>query len=392
MPSAYQVIVLGLGAMGSAAVYQLAKRGVRVLGFDQFDPPHNFGSSHGDTRITRKAIGEGPVYSPLSLRSYEIFSEIEKQVGEELLRITGGLMISSDRRTGTAHVANFFSQTLQAAKQYNIKHEVFTAEDMRKRFPQFAVKSDELGYYEYDAGFLRPEKCVRAQLDLAKANGAEIHTGEKVLEIRESDGGVCVRTAADTYTAKQAIVSAGSWLTQLIGDHYEDYFKVTRQALFWFDIENCYEQFVPPKFPVFIWETQGAEGMYGIPAVDGPRGGVKMSSSAYMQRTSPDEVARTVSPEEIETMYKLQIAPFFPLVGKKCIKSAVCLYTRTETAQFVIDRLHPSGSIIVCSACSGHGFKHSAAIGEALAQLATDGASTIDLSTMTFDRLPVLVS
>jgi sarcosine oxidase len=350
------------------------------------------GSTHGDTRITRKAIGEGPVYSPLSLRSYEIFAEIEKQVNEELLRKTGGLMISSDRRTGTAHVADFFAQTLQAAKQYDIKHEVFAAEEMKKRFPQFAVKDDELGYYEYDAGFLRPERCVRAQLDLAKANGAEIHTGEKVLEIKEVDGGVSVCTTDGIYSAKQAIVSAGSWLSQLIGERYEDYFKVTRQALFWFDIEHCYEQFAPPNFPIFIWETQGAEGMYGIPAVDGPQGGVKIASSAYMRRTSPDQVDRTVSQEEIETMYKLQIAPFFPLVGKKCIKSAICLYTRTETAQFVIDRLQQNSPIIVCSACSGHGFKHSAAIGEALAELATDGTSTIDLSTMTFDRLPALVS
>jgi sarcosine oxidase len=269
---------------------------------------------------------------------------------------------------------------------------MLTAQDMRKRFPQFAVKDDELGYYEYDAGFLRPERCVRAQLDLAKVHGAEIHTGEKVLEIKEGNGGVTVRTAHGTYSSEQAIVSAGSWLTQLIGDRYDDFFKVTRQALFWFDIEHCYEQFVPPHFPVFIWETQGAEGMYGIPAVDGPQGGVKIASSAYMRKTSPDTVDRVVSPEEIEAMYARQIAPFFPLVGKRCIKAAICLYTRTEGAQFVIDRLQPHGAIIVCSACSGHGFKHSAAIGEALAELTTKGESSIDLSSMTFDRLSVLVS
>jgi len=387
MSSSYKVIVLGLGAMGSAAVYQLAKRGVSVLGIDQFEPPHTFGSTHGDTRITRQAVGEGKQYTPLSLRSYEIFREIEKQVKEELLKVTGGLMLSSDRKSGSVHVPEFFAKTIAAAELYGIKHEMLSASEIRKKFPQFAVHDDEVAYYEYEAGFLRPERCVRAQLDLARSYGAEIHTGEKVLDVVDHGGGVAVCTADNTYECEKAIVSAGSWLPQLIDKKFASFFRITRQVLFWFDIENCYRQFSPPQFPIFIWETQGAEGMYGVPAVDGPKGGVKISSSHYMQDTSPDAVNRTVSAEEIETMYERQIAPFFPLVGEKCVRTAVCLYTRTPDAQFIIDRLKPDGSIIVCSPCSGHGFKHSAAIGEALAQLATEGKSKIDLSAMTFARM-----
>src|SRR6266566_9974628 len=172
----YDVAVLGLGAMGSAAAFQLAKRGRKVLGIDQFTPPHRFGSSYGETRITRLAIGEGEHYTPLVMRSHELWREIEKETGADLLTITGGLVISSIARTGMLHVDQFFSNTVAAAEKYRIPHQILSAADIRTRFPQFHIRDDELGYYEPSAGFLRPEACITAQLQLAGKFGAAIHT------------------------------------------------------------------------------------------------------------------------------------------------------------------------------------------------------------------------
>ncbi|HEY9777097.1 MAG TPA: N-methyl-L-tryptophan oxidase [Planktothrix sp.] len=380
MAHQYKVIVLGLGAMGSAAVYQLAKRGVQVLGIDRYNPPHNLGSTHGESRITRQAIGEGPHYTPLSLRSYEIFREIEKCTGEELLKVTGGLMISSERRTGSVHVENFFAQTLAAAQKYGIEHEMLDARQMRTKFPQFKVKDDELAYYEPEAGYLRPEVCVRTQLALARDHGAEIHTNERVIEIAEKASNTELRTeTGETYECEQLIVSAGPWLTELLGRDCPDIFTITRQRLFWFDIEDCFAQFQAPTFPVFIWEPQGAECLYGFPAIAGPKGGMKIATATYMERTTPDLTDRVVSSEEMRNMYELQIKPNFPQVGK-CIESDICLYTCTEDSGFIIDRLPSRPRTIICSACSGHGFKHSAAIGETLALLATGSTPAIDIS------------
>src|SRR5580692_10504360 len=160
----YQAIVIGLGAMGSAALYQLAKRGASVLGIDRYAPPHVHGSSHGDTRITRLAIGEGEHYTPLARRSHEIWREIEKETGADLLTVTGGLILSSPTKTAFTHVEDFFENTLAAARKHGIAHELLDAGEIRKRFPQFAVRNDEVGYFEKEAGFLRPEECVRSQL------------------------------------------------------------------------------------------------------------------------------------------------------------------------------------------------------------------------------------
>lgn len=387
MENKFDTIVLGLGAMGSAAVYQLAKRGNKVLGIDQFSPPHIFGSSHGDTRITRQAIGEGEQYTPIALRSYEIWPEIEKETGKKLLEMNGGLIISSGAKTAINHVENFFENTVSAAKKYNIKHEILDATQIRKRFPQFNVQDNESGYYEYNAGFLRPEECVGAQISLAEKYGATIHKNEKVESFLEKGGIVSVKTNLGEYEAKKLIVSAGPWFPALIEDEYSKFFKVIRQVLFWFDVKTSIERFEPKNFPIFIWELQGnKQGMYGFPAIDGQNGGVKIASEQYETATTADTVNRKVSKEEIKAMYENFIAPYFPDLNDKCVKAISCLYTVTPDSHFVIDKHPKYPSIILASPCSGHGFKHSAAIGEILAQLAIDGESKIDISSFKIGR------
>src|SRR5207248_649017 len=205
-------IVLGLGAMGSAALYHLAKKGVRALGLDRFSPPHPFGSTHGDTRVTRLAIGEGEQYTPLALRSHELWRELEKETGTELLTTCGGLIISSSTKTSRTHVERFFDNTLAAARKFAIAHEVLDATEIRRRFPRFNVADDERGYLERDAGFLRPEACVRAQLTVAERNGAEIHREERVSRFEASANAVTVTTDKEAYSAGTLIVTAGPWL------------------------------------------------------------------------------------------------------------------------------------------------------------------------------------
>jgi len=381
MQNHFETIVLGLGAMGSAAVYQLAKRGNKVMGIDQFSPPHIYGSTHGDSRITRQAIGEGLQYTPIALRSYEIWREIEKETGKTLLEAVGGLIISSPIKTTENHVPDFFEKTVAAAKKYNIRHEILNAEAIRKRFPQFKVKDDEVGYYELEAGFLRPEACVSANLELARKHSAEIHSDEKVESFTQEGALVRVRTNRGEYTTEKLIVSAGPWLPDLMPE-YAKILSVRRQVMFWFDTKDSIEPFLPKNFPIFIWELQeGDQGIYGFPAIDGVRGGVKIANEQYATTTTPDTVDRKVTQEEISRMYEQVIKPYFPGLSDRCVKSVSCLYTIAPDFKFIIDTHPQYKSVIIASPCSGHGFKHSAGIGEILAQMVIDGHSKIDISS-----------
>ncbi len=338
----FQTIVLGLGAMGSATLYQLARRGHAVLGIDQFSPPHELGSTHGDTRVTRRAIGEGGEYVTLACRSHEIWREIESSIGKELLREIGCLVISSDAPRATVHVPTFFKNTVETARKHGIAHERLDAAAIRQRYPQFAVRDDEFGYFEPGAGFLWVEECVRAQLQLPD-----------LLEAR-----------------------------------YRAPFSVSRQVLAWFDLADAGSPFLAPDCPVFIWELQGKDqDLYGFPAVDGAGGGVKVSSEQYTTTTTPAAVDRQVSQEEAATIYRRYVAGHLQGVTERCIRSCVCLYTNLPGARFVIDQHPDEPRMTIVSPCSGHGFKHSAAIGEALAQRIIDGESRIDLKGFSFARV-----
>ncbi len=384
----FETIVLGLGALGSAAAYQLAKRGHSVLGLDRFSPPHPYGSTHGDTRITRLAIGEGVEYTPLALRSHQLWRQIERETGKDLLNCCGGLIISSSGEVGHSRVKGFYKNTVGAAQRYGIAHELLGTGEIKRRFPQFNVRPDEFAYYEKEAGFLRVEDCVATNLLLARKSGAAIRTDEKVETFEASATGVTVVTAKDTYRADTLLIAAGSWLPKLIPAEYAKIFSVTRQVLYWFEIARDHEAFAPGRFPVFIWELKDrTQGVYGFPAVDGPAGGLKVASEQTHQTSDPDAVDRTVTDADARAMYRDYVEPFLPAVSPRCLKTATCLYTVTPGARFVLDRQPDSARVIIGSACSGHGFKHSAALGEALAQWIIDGASEIDLSPFSLAAL-----
>jgi len=380
----FDVIVVGLGAMGSAAVYHLAKSGVKVLGVDRYNPPHIYGSSHGDTRITRLAIGEGAEYVPLVIRSHELWRGIEQEVGYELLNQCGGLIMGVHSNAGQHGINDFLNQTIESAKQYGIRHEVLSTQQIKSRFPHFNLIGNEDGYYEPEAGFLRPEKCIQAQLELATKYGATINRGERTISYEDDGNSVTVKTDKGTYSAAKLIISAGPWINELVGG-YESVFKIYRQVLHWFNLKDKQKYETYNKLPVFIWEFGGSfdDFVYGFPAIDGPDGGLKVATEEYAASTTPDEVKREVTQDEIDQMYERYVKDKLPGLSRECIRAASCLYTVTPGHKFVIDYHPKQKNVIIASPCSGHGFKHSAAVGEILAQLATSGKTKLDISKFT---------
>ncbi|MDQ1180126.1 sarcosine oxidase [Rhodococcus sp. SORGH_AS 301] len=263
----YDVIVIGLGGMGSAAAFHLADRGQRVLGLEKFTPAHDKGSSHGGSRIIRQSYFEDPAYVPLLLRSYELWDELRSMSGKEVHRITGGLFLGRESSVT-------FSGSLLASRQWSLPHEILDAAQVREAFPTFDPDPDEVALFEAAAGFARPELTVQAHLDLAENRGATLQFGETVLGWEESGDGVTVTTDKGTHTAGQVVICPGAWAPQLL-EQFAVPIVVERQVLHWFGASAgtaAYE-----NNPIFIHEA--ADGMqdYGFPAIDGPDGGVKVA-------------------------------------------------------------------------------------------------------------------
>jgi sarcosine oxidase len=355
-----------------------------------FIPPHDQGSSHGDTRITREAIGEGREFVRLAIRSNQIWRELEAATGRSLLTSNGALVLASPRIAGNHHGSTSFVQTtIDIADEFGIVHEKLGCDDIRRRFPQFRLLGDEIGYFEPGAGFLRPEACIETQLTLAKQMGARIFSSEIVLALQQSkDGTVEVKTDKDTYFTAKAVLTAGPWIQNLLPTKYTRHFKVYRQVMCWFALEKNQERYAPSQFPVFIWivGNRPRDMMYGFPAIDGPEGGLKVATEQYDATVNPDRVDRAVSDADVAAVYAEYIEPRFPDVSGRLLRAMTCLYTVTPGAKFVVDTLPNACNISFASACSGHGFKHSAALGEALALQALGQPAPIDLVAFSLKR------
>jgi sarcosine oxidase len=381
----WDVIVVGLGAVGSAATYQLARRHAKVLGLDRFHPPHDRGSSHGETRITRLALGEGEPYVPFVRRSHEIWRELEATTGRSLLRSVGGLIYGSSLSRTSAHGASDFLQTtIEVAKRQGIAHEVLDVAKLRERFPQFHLRGDETGYYEPEAGYVLPEACVATQLELAQAAGATVRTGEPVLDWQPSGDGVCVTTNCARYEADRLILCSGPWLPEL-AKPLAPRVKVFRQVLFWFEPDGSSDLFLPERMPVFIRVPDAQTQMvYGFPMINGRDGGLKVAGEQFDRAIAPDDAGDEVPDTEKSAMFAL--ASQHVRISPRCMRAAACKYTVTPDFGFVIDRHPDSERVWFASACSGHGFKHSAAVGEALAEVTLTGNSRLDLSRFGLTR------
>ncbi len=371
-------IVVGLGAMGSSVLCRLARRGARVIGLDRHHPPHDRGSTHGDTRITRLAIGEGPEYAPLVRRSHVLWRELEAETGATLMRQVGGLVI------GDADDP-FLIETRANAVRNEIAHENLTHRALTERFPMFAAPVGTEAYLEPEAGILHPEAAVRTQLSVARSAGAELRLGTEVQRWHSDGDGVTVVTGDDALHARELVLCAGAWIPRLVPE-YADVFEIHPQLLHWFPIRRGYDAL--RTMPIFIWEIPGERddfthlsgGFYGFPAIDGPDGGVKLATERYGQPADPDEpLAAATGAREAARLHEEHIARLFPWVDATPLRTVSCLYTNTRGSRFLIGPHPERPHVTIVAACSGHGFKHSPAIGEAVAQRLTEGESTIDL-------------
>lgn len=378
MNSTYDVIVIGLGGMGSAAAYQLARRGKRVLGIEQFTPAHDRGSSHGKSRVIRQAYFEDPAYVPLLLRAYELWEELDRHSASDLLTITGGLMIG---RPESAVVQG----SLRSAQLHHLPHEMLDAATIRRRFPPFQVPDDAVALYEMRAGVLHPEETVRTHLDQASRYGAELHFSETVTGWQATPGGgVHVTTAHGSYTAAHAIIAPGAWARKLLPDLGLP-LTVERQVLYWFEPLGGRAPFAPGHFPIYVWEEDPQTMIYGFPAQDGPPGGVKVAFFYRGSLTDPDLVDREVHPDEIAAM-RASLVRFVPSLDGPLLATATCLYTLTPDQHFIIAAHPEHPQITLASPCSGHGYKFASVIGEILADLAITGSTRHPISLFGLDR------
>lgn len=385
MDTSFDVIVIGLGAVGAATTYQLAKQGARVLGIDRYAPPHTLGSTHGETRITRLACGEGPEYTAFARRSHEIWRALERENGESLLVQNGFIAIAGKGERAAAHgKADFLGDTIAIARANNVAHERLDDAGIRARFPAFAVAEGDEAYFEPEAGYCFPERCITAQLDAARRLGATLHVNETVTSFARDGAGVRVVTVKGEYRAAQLVIAAGPWLPQLVPS-LKPLVQVRRQVLVWFRVadEAAAAQLRPDRFPVFYWQLPREQSIYGFPSIDGRT--LKLATEQYKTTTTPETVERDATAEEIAAFYRDYVGPFFPGLTADCARSAVCLYTCTDDARFIVDTLHGADNVIVASPCSGHGFKHSAAIGQAIAERALGIGGTLSLEPF---RLP----
>jgi sarcosine oxidase len=394
----YDVIVVGLGAHGSASVASLSKRGLQVLGIEQSSAGLlTHGSSHGQSRVIRLGYFEDPSYVPLVARSFELWKELEDNAHCKLLTMTGSLMIG--RPTSEIIIG-----TLASCKQHELEHLILNKSDVRARYNDtFQMEENEIAIFEKNAGVLYPEESIQAYQDQAKKSGnATLLFNHKMTSFHENDEGIVTVTTDDgsTWMTSKLIMTAGAWTGEVLGPAFLEKMPLTvvRKVLHWFEPEminsnsssTSDDPFHITNFPVYIWDCDESDGtaFYGFPKLD-DESGCKVAIHQSKSRDGvqvvcmPDTINRTVSNVEVEDMRSILRSRLPALATGKLLKSVTCMYTNTENQHFFID-FHPNHTtyknIIICSACSGHGFKMSPVIGEILADLAQFGKTEIDIS------------
>jgi sarcosine oxidase len=378
----YDVIVVGLGAMGSAAAYQLASRGARVLGLEAFGRAHELGSSGGLTRIIRLAYFEHSAYVPMLKAAWELWPRIEAEADTgQLIQVTGGVYVG---RRGS----DVLDGALNSAQTHGLAHELLGADEARTRFPALELDADMQALHEPLAGILFPDRCITAHTVLAERNGAELHFDERVTgwSSAASTGAgaapITVTTNAGTYEAQKLVIAAGAWLPKLAPELNLP-LRVERNALFWYEPTARPEIFEPAQLPVWILELNEDYAFYGFPSLPGQ--GVKVARHHGGKTVDPDTIDRAAT-EEDEQPVRDYMARYMPLANGRRLDSRVCMYTNTPDFNFILD-FHPDDDrVVIASPCSGHGFKFSNIIGSMVADLALEGRTSFEIDFLSIDR------
>lgn len=368
------VLVVGLGGVGSAACYALAKQGYRVVGIDQFDPPHSMGSSHGDTRIIRKSYFEHPNYVPLLIRAYELWRTLETEVSKQLYFPTGLLEIGPPNGAVLSGVA-------RSAAEYSLPIEVMSMHRAVTRYPGIGGADDWQAILEEDAGYLLVEECVAAHLDEARKLGAQIRIHERMLRWHANSHGVEVQTERETLHADKLILCAGPWASQVLSS-YRVPLKVLRKHLYWYACKDeCYSQ--NRGFPCFFYDTPSGY-YYGFP--DHKAQGLKVARHSGGQIVS-DSVTGQHNPDpEDRNLVEVFLANYLPETTLQLRRWSGCYYTMTPDEHFIVDRLPDAPNVVVVAGLSGHGFKFTSVLGQIASELAVKNTSEFDIDFLSMRR------
>ena len=365
----FDVIVVGAGAMGSAATWHLARRGHRVLAIDRFSPPHSRSSSHGSTRLIRQAYFEHPDYVPLLKRSYELWTELGQAAGRDLFERTG-LWLFAPPDTVISRGVRLSAAT------HGLKLDI----DESPSLAPFHVPSGFHLHREDNAGFLWVDATISTHLKLAQDLGASIRTNEPVLDWRSDQAGVEVQTKSGKWHAKHLILSPGPWMPQLLKLPPLT-FNVQRVPLFWFRCPKVMER--SSGFPCFAFETKNGF-FYGFPGLPGE--GLKIAiHKGCGSVEDPEFPDREIGCDDIGPVQWF-LQEFLPELNSQPIDAAVCMYTSTRDEHFVLDQHPDFPRVTVVSACSGHGFKFAPVIGEIAADFAETGRTRLPVGLFGINR------
>jgi sarcosine oxidase len=378
MSEEYDAIVIGVGGMGSATLFECARRGLDVLGIEQFDIPHKLGSSHGLTRIIRLAYFESPAYVPLLVRAYELWDELQQGVGEQLLFKTGSIDAgweSSESVQGS----------LRSCRQYSLRHDVLDAREVSRRFPGYSLAPGMLAVVQPDGGILLPERCVASYVSMAQRHGAVVHTRERVSGWEAAGDRVTVRTSSGAvYRSKHLVITAGPWARSLV-PALNALAVPERQVVLWTGVEER-ELFMPDRFPVFNLQASDddSERYYGFPLLAGP--GFKIGKFHHRQESgNPEDLSREIDAVD-EEVIRQAIRRFFPKANGPTLASETCLFTNSPDGHFILDTHPDAAAVFIAAGFSGHGFKFCGVVGEIMADLVTRGDSRHDVSQFRLRR------
>lgn len=379
----YDVIVVGLGAIGTATVYQLSKKypSLSILGIDQYTPPHHFGSTHGETRIFKLANREGDYFVSLARRSLALWKEIEKQTNGAfgtLFQSTGGVCLSPELpglpglpELPELNNKSWSNEFLDIAIKHQIPHEKLSHEDYMQKYGNLVkLPARVQGYHEFGMGLLHPENCIRAQLQLAGSNGAQFRNRERLLSYKLlPKKGIEITTDYGTLEARSLVLAVGPWVKETVEKPIARQFTITRQVSFWFEVEEYYTQFYQMgHFPISIMEFDRCPFVWFPVSANDNR--MKVIYRRNEEINSIYHANHSVTVDEVKHAYENFVRPYLKGVSNRCCKAEVCFYTETSNGRFIIDYLPGfDQNVILASACSGHAFKHAPAIGELVCSL-----------------------
>lgn len=375
----WDVIVIGVGGMGSATVYELARRGCRVLGIEQHNIPNDVGASHGINRMIRLAYAEDPRYIPMVQRAYKLWQAIGKKAKEQLLFVTGGVDAGPEDSW-------IFQGSLKSCLEHKLKHQVLTSSQLSKRFPGFRLPKSMMAVYQPDGGFVLSERAIVAHANLSLELGAEIHAQEQVIDWKVRKGVVTVKTDRGSYRAKRLVITAGPWIGHVV-ERLRGVVIPERQVLLWVQPKKP-ALFEMGKFPVFYMQDERSEKYYGMPIYGIP--GFKFGKYNHLrEQIDPDTMDREVHRKD-EHVLRKAIRKYLPDADGPVIAMKTCIFSNTSDENFILD-FHPDyPEVAIAAGFSGHGFKFCPVVGEIMADLVLEGGSkNFDLDAFKLQRLTI---